>query len=207
MTCMQAAEAQVEQQQKTANAHLGLFGQQAVSDVKQVKHCPTASAAHALCVMIMQLFWNGVEGAKGFAKRQTWWDMLFIGIRGMSRDQGLAEYVLEILFRFLMNLILGLFGNTVYAPLPALMRTHPCANPPPLQRVRVLRVGRDQDVQRRPNHSHLLLAALHPCRRFILGHCHFHPVQRRLCGRIGHQQCRRRRAAHSKQAQRLEALQ
>ena len=37
---MQAAEAQVEQQQKTANAHLGLFGQQAVSDVKQVSPVP-----------------------------------------------------------------------------------------------------------------------------------------------------------------------
>ena len=31
-----------------------------------------------------QLFWNGVEGAKGFAKRSTWWDMLFMGIRGIG---------------------------------------------------------------------------------------------------------------------------
>ena len=31
----QAAEAQVEQQQRVANSHLGVFGQQAVSEVKQ----------------------------------------------------------------------------------------------------------------------------------------------------------------------------
>jgi hypothetical protein len=25
-----------------------------------------------------------VEGAKGFAKRSTWWDMLFMGIRSIG---------------------------------------------------------------------------------------------------------------------------
>ena len=86
----------------------------------------TALTAHALFVMQRQLFWGGVESAKGFAKRQTWWDMLFMGIRGMSRDPGLAEYFLEVLFRFLLNLILGLFGNTMYSLVPAILASAPC---------------------------------------------------------------------------------
>jgi hypothetical protein len=36
LTSIQAAEAQVEQQQRIANSHLGVFGQQSVSQVKQV---------------------------------------------------------------------------------------------------------------------------------------------------------------------------
>ncbi len=107
----------VEQQQRTANAHLGVFGRQAVSEVKQVLlplrlhlrllvHCERSNRRP-------QLFWNGVEGAKGFAKRSTLWDMLFVGIRSIGRDQGLAEYVVEIVLRFLMNLFIGLFANTV----------------------------------------------------------------------------------------------
>ena len=40
-----------------------------------------------------QLFWNGVEGAKGFAKRSTWWDMLFIA----------AEFLLYLHNQFFFN--------------------------------------------------------------------------------------------------------
>ena len=43
--------------------------------------------------------------------------MLFVGIRSIGRDQNLAEYVIEIVLRFLLNLFLGLFANTVYRPL------------------------------------------------------------------------------------------
>ncbi len=113
-----AAEAKVEQQQRTANSHLGVFGQQAVSEVKQVRSfLRRSNASRAAADRYRQLFWNGVEGAKGFAKRSTWWDMLFMGIRSIGRDQNLAEYVLEVIFRFLVNLFIGLFFNTVYRPL------------------------------------------------------------------------------------------
>ena len=43
-----------------------------------------AITPHSVAHPPPQLFWNGVEGAKGFAKRSTWWDMLFMGIRGIG---------------------------------------------------------------------------------------------------------------------------
>lgn len=45
-------------------------------------------------------------GGKDFAKRQTTWDALFMGISAMGRDEGLLEYLLRLLVNMLINFTL-----------------------------------------------------------------------------------------------------
>jgi hypothetical protein len=54
-----------------------------------------------------------------------------MGIRSIGRDQGLVEYVVEIIFRFLMNLFIGLFANTVCASKSHRKPPAPSHPPPP----------------------------------------------------------------------------
>lgn len=55
-------------------------------------------------------FWQYFHSGKEFAKRQTMWDSLFIGIRQMSRgrDESWIEFGLKILMQLLLNFSLGL---------------------------------------------------------------------------------------------------
>jgi len=58
------------------------------------------------------LFWQRFGQGKDFAKRQTTWDALFIGLR-MGRDEGLGSYVLRLIMNMLINFTIGLFGAVV----------------------------------------------------------------------------------------------
>ncbi|EEC49161.1 predicted protein [Phaeodactylum tricornutum CCAP 1055/1] len=55
-------------------------------------------------------FWQYFYSGKQFAKRQSMWDALFIGIRqiGRSRDESWIEYAFKILMQVLINFSLGL---------------------------------------------------------------------------------------------------
>ncbi|GKY99498.1 hypothetical protein MPSEU_000904000 [Mayamaea pseudoterrestris] len=55
-------------------------------------------------------FWQYYHGAKQFAKRQSMWDMMFMGIRSMSRgrDESWIEFGLKVLLNVLINLSMGL---------------------------------------------------------------------------------------------------
>jgi hypothetical protein len=46
-----------------------------------------------------ELFWGTFAAGKGFAKRASYWDLLFMGIGSMGRDEGLLAFVL----RFVMH--------------------------------------------------------------------------------------------------------
>lgn len=53
-------------------------------------------------------FWQYFYQGKQFAKRQSMWDAMFIGIRHMGRDESWAEYALRVLMQVLVNFTMGL---------------------------------------------------------------------------------------------------
>ena len=53
-------------------------------------------------------FWEYFASGKRFAKRQSMWDAMFMGIRSMSRDENMAEYILKVLMQVLLNFSMGL---------------------------------------------------------------------------------------------------
>lgn len=72
-----------------AKASVGLFSEVGVGEVKDS-------------------FWNYFYQGKQFAKRQSMWDALFMGIRHMGRDESTAEYLLRVLMQVLVNFSMGL---------------------------------------------------------------------------------------------------
>jgi len=57
---------------------------------------------------VKDAFWEYFSAGKQFAKRQSMWDAMFMGIRSMGRDESMVEYVLKILLQVLINFSLGL---------------------------------------------------------------------------------------------------
>jgi len=55
-------------------------------------------------------FWEYFSSGKQFAKRQTMWDALFMGIRRMGRDENVVEYGLRLLMQILVNFSMGLIA-------------------------------------------------------------------------------------------------
>lgn len=53
-------------------------------------------------------FWDYFHSGKQFAKRQSWWDAMFMGMRSMSRDESFVEYGLKMLMQVLINFSMGL---------------------------------------------------------------------------------------------------
>ena len=58
------------------------------------------------------LFWGTFAGGKEFAKRQSWWDMIFTGLR-WGKDEELFSVVLRWLVQLLFNFTLGMIGALV----------------------------------------------------------------------------------------------
>merc|ERR1712124_221608 len=59
---------------------------------------------------VQDSFWAYFSSGKNFAKRQTMWDAMFMGIRtiGRGRDESMIEYGLKLLMQLLLNFSLGL---------------------------------------------------------------------------------------------------
>ena len=72
-----------------AKSVAGLFSQVGVGEVKDS-------------------FWQYFYQGKQFAKRQSMWDAMFIGIRHMGRDERMLEYGLRVLLQVLVNFSMGL---------------------------------------------------------------------------------------------------
>lgn len=53
-------------------------------------------------------FWGYFTQGKRFAKRQSMWDAMFMGMRSMSRDESMIEYAFKVLLQFLINFSMGL---------------------------------------------------------------------------------------------------
>lgn len=77
-----------------AKSKLGLFSEYGVEETKG-------------------LFWQRFAAGKDFAKRQSMFDMLFIGIGAMTRDESMIEYIARIAVRVLMNFTIGIFMSVV----------------------------------------------------------------------------------------------
>ena len=58
------------------------------------------------------LFWSCWESGKAFAKRMTFYDVLF-GAMGRGRDEHVLATILKIVFQMIMNFTLGLCGALV----------------------------------------------------------------------------------------------
>jgi len=55
-------------------------------------------------------FWQYYLAGKKFAKKQSMWDAMFIGMRSMSRDESMVDYLLKMVVQVLINFSLGLIG-------------------------------------------------------------------------------------------------
>uniref|UniRef100_A0A7S2A693 Uncharacterized protein n=1 Tax=Trieres chinensis TaxID=1514140 RepID=A0A7S2A693_TRICV len=53
-------------------------------------------------------FWERFHAGKRFAKRQSMWDAMFMGMRSMGRDESFAEYALKMIVQVLINFSIGL---------------------------------------------------------------------------------------------------
>jgi hypothetical protein len=63
-----------------------------------------------------ETFWQYYHGAKNFAKRQSMWDLVFMGIRSMhrGRDESWIEFGIKVLINVLVNLSMGLIMALVF---------------------------------------------------------------------------------------------
>jgi len=57
---------------------------------------------------VQDAFWSYFSAGKKFAKRQSMWDAMFMGIRSMGRDENMVEYGMKILMQVLLNFSIGL---------------------------------------------------------------------------------------------------
>lgn len=89
-----AQGSKVNTAQAAANAELGLFSTVGVSAARD-------------------LFWQRVGAGKDAAKRATWWDLFLVGFRSLGRDESLVSFLIEMVLRFLLNLIVGIFMSVV----------------------------------------------------------------------------------------------
>ena len=93
---MNARHAVLQEIRQEGNARMsdaksvaGLFSQVGVGEVKDS-------------------FWQYFAQGKQFAKRQSMWDAMFMGIRHMGRDESMLEYALRVLMQILVNFSMGL---------------------------------------------------------------------------------------------------
>jgi hypothetical protein len=63
---------------------------------------------------VQDSFWSYFNSGKQFAKRQSMWDAMFMGIRSMSRDENMLEYALKILMQVLLNFSMGLMIALIF---------------------------------------------------------------------------------------------
>lgn len=57
---------------------------------------------------VQDSFWSYFSRGKQFAKRQSMWDAMFMGMRSMGRDEKFFEYALKVLMQVLVNFSVGL---------------------------------------------------------------------------------------------------
>eukprot|EP00808_Paulinella_micropora_P022433 g31028.t1 len=88
-----AATLKVHSQLSAAKAEVGVWSTYGVGEVRD-------------------LFWKRFSQGQGFAKRQSMWDAIFMGM-SMGRDETLVSFIVRLLIQLIVNLTIGLFGATV----------------------------------------------------------------------------------------------
>lgn len=79
---------------KRSKNYLGLFSTSGVAETKD-------------------LFWRTFAGGQAYAKRATIWDAMFAGMRAMGRDEALFNFLIQMFFRFLVNVTVGVFSGCI----------------------------------------------------------------------------------------------
>ena len=79
---------------KRSKSILGLFSTSGVAETKD-------------------LFWRTFAGGQAYAKRATLWDALFAGMRAMGRDEALLNFLIQMFFRLLINVTVGIFSGCI----------------------------------------------------------------------------------------------
>lgn len=59
-------------------------------------------------------FWSTFYSGQQFAKRQSMWDAMFIGMRAMGRDENMMQYAMRVLMKVLINFSMGLIMALVF---------------------------------------------------------------------------------------------
>jgi len=88
---LKAAHASIERE---AKSKVGIFSEYGVEETRQ-------------------LFWGMFSKGKEFGKRQSMWDMLFMGIGAMGRDESIVEFAIRFVINFLFNFTIGLCGALI----------------------------------------------------------------------------------------------
>jgi len=88
-----ALKAENQATERQAKAKVGVFSTFAVQEVRD-------------------LFWSTFAKGQGFAKRSSWWDMIFMGLQ-WGRDEEIWAVILRWIFQLLLNFTIGLFGALV----------------------------------------------------------------------------------------------
>ena len=84
----------VQKTHSDAKAKLGIFSNFGISETRD-------------------LFWRRFSQGKGFARRQSQWDALFMGIQAMGRDESLISYGIRLLMTILFNFTIGMIGAVI----------------------------------------------------------------------------------------------
>ena len=74
------------------------------------------------------LMWSSFYSSTAMAKRMTYWDMFFAMFRSFDRDEGIVSFLIQMLFRFVQNLIIGLvvgFFTFLFAIVDLIQRFSP----------------------------------------------------------------------------------
>lgn len=59
-------------------------------------------------------FWDSFAGGQSFAKRQSMWDLFFVGLSGASRDENTISILLRWLLNLLINFTIGLVAALIH---------------------------------------------------------------------------------------------
>lgn len=95
---------------REAEAHVALLERQRTDLVLKAKKTVGLYSSFAVSE-IKQLFWGYVEAGKVFAKRQTFWNGLFMVME--SRDGNLFSFMLEWALALVVNFTVGLVGALI----------------------------------------------------------------------------------------------
>lgn len=95
----------MEQTEKTLQ-RIRQEGNARMSDAKAIAGLSSDVAVNE----IKDSFWQYFTSGKRFAKRQSMWDIMFMGIRSMSRgrDESTVEFMMKALMQILLNFSIGL---------------------------------------------------------------------------------------------------
>jgi hypothetical protein len=98
-----------KQRMNAAEKHLQRIRQEGNARMTDAKRIAGVFSEVAV-VETKEAFWQYYHGAKQFAKRQSMWDLMFMGIRSMhrGRDESWVEFALKVLMNVLINLSMGL---------------------------------------------------------------------------------------------------